>query len=77
MMRNIFLAQEAVLKVDELKPVAPDDLKELIAKKGWSPELIAMRWGMTKRRVQQIIADTDRPRYYDDAINNLPLIVKK
>lgn len=65
------------MNVDELKPVAPAELKELIEKKGWNPELIAMRWGMTKRRVQQIIADSDRPRYYDDAINNLPLIVKK
>ncbi len=29
-----------------------------------------------ERRVRQIIADPDRPRYLNDALGNLPLIIK-
>lgn len=35
--------------------------------------MLSERWGMTKRRVMQIIADADRPRYYDDAVRGLPM----
>lgn len=39
--------------------------------------MLAIRWGMTKRRVQQIMADEMRPRYYDDAVENLPIVIEK
>jgi len=35
--------------------------------------MLSERWGMTRRRVLQIIADADRPRYYDDAVKALPM----
>ncbi len=65
-----------MMRMEELTPLAPEDFKKILADKGWNPEMLASRWGMTKRRIQQIAADPDRPRYYDDAIGNLPIIVK-
>lgn len=45
--------------------------------RGWTPEMLAIRWCMTKRRIQQIMADSERPRYYDDAVDNLPFVIRK
>lgn len=64
------------LEVKELIPMAPKVFREEIENRGWEPQLLAVRWGMTKRRVMQIIADADRPRYYDDAVKALPTLVK-
>lgn len=62
--------------VRELVPMAPEVFKAEIKRRGWEPELIAIRWGMSRRRVNQIIADADRPRYYDDAVMALPIILR-
>ena len=64
------------LEVKELVPMAPDAFKAEIKRRGWEPDLLAIRWAMTKRRVHQIIADADRPRYYDDAVMALPAILR-
>lgn len=64
----------------DIKPLAvktPDEFKQAMDSRGWSAEMLAIRWCMTKRRIQQIMADTDRPRYYDDAVDNLPIVIQK
>lgn len=63
--------------MEELTPLTPAEFKKILSDKGWETDMLAIRWGMSKRRVQQIIADADRPRYYDDAIANLPIIVRR
>jgi hypothetical protein len=73
---SIFLFWIIQLEVKELVPMAPEAFKTEIKRRGWEPELLAIRWGMSKRRVHQIIADADRPRYYDDALMALPAILK-
>lgn len=63
-----------------IKPLAvktPDEFRHAMERRGWTPDMLAIRWCMTKRRIQQIMADTDRPRYYDDAVDNLPIIPHK
>lgn len=62
--------------IRELSPIPPDDFKAILDEKGWSPSLLARRWGLSERRVRQIIADPNRPRYLNDALGNLPLIIK-
>lgn len=57
--------------VEELVAITPDEFKTALLGSGWDAERLAKRWGMSKRRVNQIIADADRPRYYDDAIRAL------
>jgi hypothetical protein len=64
----------------DIKPLAvktPDEFKQAMDSRGWAPEMLAIRWCMTKRRIQQIMADHDRPRYYDDAVDNLPIVIKQ
>jgi hypothetical protein len=63
--------------MEKLTPLTPEEFKRSCPIRGWSPDMLAIRWGMSKRRIQQITADADRPRYYDDAIGNLPIIVKR
>jgi len=63
--------------MEELKPLTPEEFRRVLEDKGWSPDLLAARWGLTKRRIQQIAADEDRPRYYDDALTGLPIIVTR
>ena len=63
------------MAVKELIPMTPDQFRAEITSRGWDAGRISQRWGMTKRRVLQIVADADRPRYYDDAIRSLPIIV--
>ena len=65
------------MQIKELVPMPPDEFRAEMAKRGWDAEMLGIRWGMTKRRVQQITADSDRPRYYDDALMNLPIALKK
>lgn len=64
------------VQITELVPMTPEAFKAEVMRRGWEPEMLAVRWGMSKRRVHQIIADADRPRYYDDALMNLPAILK-
>lgn len=55
----------------------PEFYRAELESRGWTLDMLAKRWGMTKRRVQQIVADIDRGRYYDDAVKALPVVVKK
>lgn len=75
--KDISQAESRNHRMEELTPLTPDEFKKLLSDKGWSPDMLAIRWGLSKRRIQQITADADRPRYYDDAIGNLPIIVRK
>jgi len=59
----------------EVVPMTPEEFKTLMEARGWDTLLLSQRWGMSKRRVQQIVADADRPRYYDDGLRGLPEIV--
>lgn len=66
-----------MLEIKEIIPMAPDMYRAELKARGWTNEMLAKRWGMTTRRVQQVIADVDRNRYYDDALNALPVILNK
>lgn len=68
---------ELLSDVEELVAIPPEEFKDVLNNCGWTAERLAKRWGMTKRRVNQIIADADRPRYYDDAIRALSIPVDK
>lgn len=64
----------------EIKPLdikTPQAFRATMESRGWTPDMLAIRWRMTKRRVQQIMADKDRPCYYDDAVDNLPVVIQK
>lgn len=76
-MRNIFLDSGVILEILEIVPMSSETFGKEIEERGWNPELLGVRWGLSKRRIQQIIADVDRPRYYDDAVMNLPILIKK
>lgn len=61
--------------VKEVMPMPPDAFKAEMAARGWDALMLSQRWGMSKRRVQQIASDADRPRYYDDALRGLPTLL--
>ena len=63
--------------VKQVVPMTPEAFKAEMAVRGWDALMLSQRWGMTKRRVQQIAADADRPRYYDDALRGLPTLLAK
>lgn len=65
------------MEIHPLPPIPPEEWKAILLQKGWTAELLAMRWKLTKRRIDQIIADVDRPRYLDDAVNNLPVLLRE
>lgn len=75
MMKHISLYLGGLVSVTEVVPMTPDEFRALMATRGWDALMLSQRWGMSKRRVQQIVADTDRPRYYDDGLRGLPEIV--
>lgn len=77
MMKDISHQFGVTVEVKELVPMSPDSFRAEMKSRGWTHEILGQRWGMTKRRVQQIAADADRPRYYDDAVRALPIIVGK
>jgi plasmid maintenance system antidote protein VapI len=63
----------------EVLPLAPSSQEDYIAafsRKGWTSQMLAQRWGLTRRRVDQIFANSHRPSYYDDAITGLPQILR-
>lgn len=62
------------LTVLPLAPSTSGAFAKSLMKKGWSSKLLSERWGLTKRRIDQIIANGNRPAYYDDAISGLPVI---
>ncbi|MNG17042.1 hypothetical protein D3C84_1010000 [compost metagenome] len=63
------------MSVPEVVPMTPEEFRTLMAARGWDALMLSQRWRISKRRVQQIVADTDRPRYYDDGLRALPEIV--
>lgn len=71
--------RKAPIVVPEMVPMTSDQLKAELAVRGWTAETLALRWGITRRRAQQILSykDGERPCYYDDAIRGLPLLKKK
>lgn len=71
------MMSKELMQIKELIPMPPEKFRTELARRGWDAEMLRIRWGMTKRRVQQIIADEDRPRYYDDAILALPTVLTK
>ena len=75
MMKHISHGKGELVSVTEVVPMTPDEFRALMAARGWDALMLSQRWKMSKRRVQQIVADTDRPRYYDDGLRALPEIV--
>lgn len=76
--RNIFPKLLELSMDIKLLPVkTPDEFLATMNGRGWSSAMLAIRWGMTERRVRQIIADVARPRYYDDAVDNLPIVISR
>lgn len=59
-----------------LTPMTPEAFRAELKSRGWTAKRVAERWGMSERRAYQLIADADRPRYYDDAVRGLPLAQK-
>ncbi|MBX6653882.1 hypothetical protein ISF12_11570 [Pseudomonas aeruginosa] len=55
-----------------LRPLTPDEYRAELSARGWDFNTLALYWEMTPRRVRQICADANRPRYYDDALRGLP-----
>lgn len=65
------------MAVRKIVSMTPDAFRAELGNRGWSAQMLSQRWGISKRRVLQIAADIDRPRYYDDAIRALPLAQEK
>ncbi len=73
-MKHVSTVRGMSVAVEQLVPMTPDAFRTELKTRGWTAQMLSERWGMTKRRVMQIIADVDRPRYYDDAVRGLPLV---
>ncbi len=54
--------------------VSHSDIKEALQSSDWAVGDLAVRWGLSTRRVRQIIADIDPPAYYGDAIGHVVTI---
>lgn len=65
------------MDIEQIIPISPDTYRAELKSRGWTSDMLAKRWGISKRRVQQFVADVDRPRYYDDALNALPIVDSK
>jgi hypothetical protein len=65
------------MEIQPLPIKTPDEFRATMNNRGWSADMLAIRWKMTKRRILQIAADADRPRYYDDAVDNLPIVISQ
>lgn len=64
------------MAVKPLVPISPEAFRKEMEDKGWTPAMLGVRWGLKTRRIYQIIADEERPPYYDEALHNLPIIEK-
>lgn len=54
-----------------------DEFKKTYQDKGWTPSLLAKRWGFKgPRRIHQLAADENRPPYWTDAVRGLPYLEK-
>ena len=54
------------------EPLIPDAFRALMAEKNWTTEHLGARWLLGVRRVQQIVVDPYRSRYFDDALRGAP-----
>lgn len=55
-----------------------DEFKKMYKDKGWTPSLLAERWGFTNpSRIHQIARDENRAEHYVDALRGLPHIIIK
>ncbi|MEH6688712.1 MAG: hypothetical protein V7693_15800 [Halopseudomonas sabulinigri] len=68
------LAKHSFEAVAELVPLSVEEFKQLLIDRGWDAGQLSIRWGLTRRRLDQLINDADRPRYYDDAVRSLPVL---
>jgi hypothetical protein len=56
-----------------VEPLIPDAFRALMEEKNWTTERLGARWLLGVRRVQQIVVDPYRSRYFDDALRGLPV----
>lgn len=69
------LANHLQISVPEVVRLTPDEFLGEFTARGWDKRSLMHRWGYTSvRRVDQLINDTLRPAYFDDAVMNLPRI---
>lgn len=54
-----------------LQTMTPVQFKSLVKSKGWLLKEVAERWGIQQRQMSNIVQDTKRNLYYDDAIRGL------
>ncbi|MHD0644486.1 hypothetical protein ACYPKM_02465 [Pseudomonas aeruginosa] len=52
----------------------PEEFIALWQAKNWTDELLAIRWKVKLRRIEQIAEDPLRSIYYDDALRSLPVL---
>lgn len=58
------------------KRLPPDGFRALIKARGWRLADTARRWGITDTHLSRLIADRERPSYWDDAARGLPRITR-
>ena len=54
-----------------LQVMTPKQFKSLVKSKGWLLKEVAERWGIKQRQMSNIVQDSNRNLYYDDAIRGL------
>lgn len=62
-------------EITQLEPMSAEAFKSQLDDRGWSEAMLAKRWGLSTRRVHQIVKDQVRPCYYDDAVMALPTVL--
>lgn len=63
------------MKIEAIIPMSSAAFKDEMNKRGWDSVMLGKRWGLSTRRINQIISDQDRPGHYDDAVMALPFII--
>jgi hypothetical protein len=56
--------------------VSPVDFKTALSTRGWSHANVAWRWGITPAHLSRLIANPNRPHYWNDAANGLPRLCR-
>lgn len=59
-----------------LERMSSQEFKGMLIGKGWQVNEVASRWGLKRVRMSQILADEDRPLYYDEALRALPVRIQ-
>ncbi|WP_370238619.1 hypothetical protein [Neptunomonas phycophila] len=68
----LFLKETTSQDTHQQETLSVQAIKELIKGKGWQGKQIAQRWGMTERRISQIVTNPERAPYYNDGFRGLP-----